>query len=185
MKTRRRNSALGMASMAVFIMVMVWAGAAWASRGVQEVCNPRVHAGTVFNNTDSRRNLRTDDLVGSSTLFTPRRYLGAKEMRCFKSHIGPWFVLTGPNNVDEYLFGFDGAIAAPLSQPINTTIPTPTRITAVPTLTELIVFVKVFVHFGDKKSVDVGLFPWKASEPVSCQLLRVDNFPQPTPTRLP
>ncbi len=69
--------------------------------------------------------------------------------------------------------------------PTQTPAITPTRITPVPTLTELIVFVKVFIKYGDNQSVDSGLFPWRANQPVSCQLVRVDNHPQPTVTALP
>lgn len=62
---------------------------------------------------------------------------------------------------------------------------TPTRIVPpLPTPVELIVFVKVFVKYGDNQSVDSGIFPWRANQPVSCQFVRVDNFPAPTPTPL-
>lgn len=133
--------------------------------------------GSVTPKSGTVPNLRRSPIISPDTLFTPRRVLTGRE--CILRQQGVWFELA----TGEFVHGDNVIFSLPVAT--FTPLPSPTRInTPFPTPVELIVFAKVIIEYGLNESVDLGIFPWRANQPISCRVIRVDNFPQPTPTPL-
>lgn len=130
--------------------------------------------GSVTPKTGTRPRLRNAPNLLASSLFTPEKVLLERE--CILRQTGDFFELA----TGEYVHRDNVTFVLP----INTFTPlaSPTKVTPVPTLAELVVYAKVFLKVGNTTRADLGIIQFRGNEPISCELVRVDLFPQPSPT---